>query len=414
MLSLRYGVGKEENYESEDYNALQSPVWGSLAEKYNHIEMMEPEMMVHTNYRDSFSLAQYAVKNDMTISNFAAARPTVETRKRLLEEQYKLLEADNADENTLYIFGNAFEIMGKDLNLNMYVIDGIIVGSKNEIVSTSEDDNIEQYDNTVYKSDFSTNMFSLATDVEEENGVVQNDGNKSEYILYGPYVSIGDGVYDISFELSIVEGEGIVGFADIVSDEGSKVYGYKEINAEDKSIKFDNVTLQDVANLEIRIYINEGCRVKIENFECKLISDDIVEYSPYFSDRKLIYNIMSDKFYTTEGSEKKYDEGYIINDGKTEGAIVYGPYISLPAGKYTVSWEYSVEECNADQVGYIDIAADKGIKIIDSKLVDKSENQITMTFELEKSMDDIELRFIVNKGNVVKINNITLEAADIK
>ena len=411
ILSLRYGVGSEKKYESEDYNSLQSPIWEKMAPNYEHIEMMEEEMLVHSNYKDSFSLAQYAVTHGMTISNFAAARPTIETRKKILEENYYLLENGEADEKTLYIFGNAFDILGKELDLNMYLIDGIVVGTKDKIEGISQADDIMKYDNSAYEADFSDNLFMIPEDVENRDGKIINSGEKSEYILYGPYLSISDGVYNIKFDINVLQGDGMIGYADIVSNEGADVHAYTEIYADQTEIQFENVCLDNIDNLEIRVYINQGAKVEVNRIECKLISKDLLKYNKNFKDGKMIYSLMDDNFLVSDFSKKDKNNKVIINAGGQECDLVYGPYMLVPSGKYALTWTYDVKQANGESIGYIDVCSGMGENIIKKAEVTRNDNgSLTMPFELDKSVFDLELRFHVYDNNIVELQDVSLEA----
>ena len=410
ILSLRYDVGNEDNYDSKDYNALQSPIWDKIADKYDHIEMMEEEMLVHTNYKDSFSLAQYAVTHGMTISNFAAARPNVELRKEILEKNFNLLENNQADDRTIYVFGNAFSILGKNLNLNMYIIDNIIIGVKDEIDGFTEEDNVKKYDNNIYQSDLSNNIFSIPDDVENENGEITNNGDKAEYILYGPYLSIGEGVYDITFDVKVLEGNGDIGHVDIVANEGASVYSYKNITASDTEIVLNNVCIPSVDDLEIRIFMNEGAIIRVSGITCKLLGKDLIKNNPAFENNQLAYNLMDDHFIVSSSGYKDTETGYVINDGKTESDLIYGPYISAPPGRYTLTWEYETKDPSDEPIGYVDVCSNGGETIIARQEVAADSNgEVTINFELEDVVWDLELRFHVYSNENVIVKNVQME-----
>lgn len=262
ILFVRHNVGNAEQYSSKDYNALQSSFWKDIAEDYSHIEMMEDEMFVHINYYDSFSLAQYAVENGMTISNFAAARPDIESRKQILEEQMQKINAGEADEKTIYVFGNLYDLLGKSIDLNLYQVDGIVIGLKRKIDSLY--DNVIPYNNSVYNVDLSDFNAYTASDVIEKDGSLINSGDNSEYVLYGPYTHISEGTYRLTLKYHYIEYGGAMDFIDIVSDAGTKTY-VKEQLSQFGTLTISNIALSECNDYEIRVYVNQGNIISIDS-----------------------------------------------------------------------------------------------------------------------------------------------------
>lgn len=403
MLFLRKGVGKESNYKAEEYNALRSPVWERIGEDYKHIEMMEAELMVHSNYFDSFSLAEFAVENGMTISNFAAARPTVELREEILKKQYEKLEGGKARDDTLYVFGNAFDLMGRKPVLYLYDLDGIIIGSKNRIEELDKQG--LSYETDSISMDFKRNLFYAAEDAEKVEGRIVNSGEKPGIILYGPYTDMNTGIYNFQFEIDVLAGEGMAGYADVVSDLAAKEHAKVYFSAEDSRIVMEDVFLNGAEGVEIRIYAEEGSVISVNRLNCEY-DGDLSNVS--FKDGKLKLSVFDEEYYYREDMAKENES--IRNTGTEAGCVVFGPYIYVPQGIYRTSWEYEIEQAEEEVAGWVDVCCDRGKTILAQEDIKKGSAKIQWDhFRLDKEIEDLELRIHIHEGTVIKVKKIDME-----
>lgn len=272
MLFLRKNVGDAGQYQESEYNVLQSDVWEKLAHDYSHIVLVEENSLVHKNYVDSFSLADFAVNHGLTINNFPAARPNDELVNANNAKIYENLETGLAEDDVIYIFGNRFELLFKDLKLNIYLIDGFAVGVKGTI------DGAEKLDPDVFTTKFGGTFFLHPPEVQEQDGVLFNDVNSSQYMVYGPYAEMEPGVYDITFDYDMIDaGDGSIGFAEVVSGDGAQVFASLEVEPDAVQIRLQNVVIPEKTEVEIRVFVYEGYEIALKRFTCTVDKNNTME-----------------------------------------------------------------------------------------------------------------------------------------
>ena len=120
---------------------------------------------------------------------------------------------------------------------------------------------------------------------------------------------------------------------------------------------------------------------------------------------------MDDNFLVSDFSKKDKNNKVIINAGGQECGLVYGPYMLVPSDKYALTWTYDVKQANGESIGYIDVCSGMGENIIKKAEVTRNDKgSLTMPFELDKSVFDLELRFHVYDNNIVELQDVSLEA----
>ena len=62
------------------------------------------------------------------------------------------------------------------------------------------------------------------------------------------------GIYNFQFEIDVLAGEGMAGYADVVSDLAAKEHAKVYFSAEDSRIVMEDVFLNGAEGVEIRIY----------------------------------------------------------------------------------------------------------------------------------------------------------------
>ena len=105
--------------------------------------------------------------------------------------------------------------------------------------------------------------------------------------------------------------------------------------------------------------------------------------------------------------------GYSYYDLNNENGNyeVYGPYVTLPSGKYRVTYELIIDEANKRldeyELGFVDVFSTEQVYAIESCTnVNKS---YTLEFELPEKTKEMEFRFYKNKGNNSRIKRIIVE-----
>jgi len=111
------------------------------------------------------------------------------------------------------------------------------------------------------------------------------------------------------------------------------------------------------------------------------------------------------------------DSSYLIAK-KDNNSIIYkhiisGPYMTLPAGKYTAKFNLETDNVNSEQsIGVIDVVSDYGNHILSSKqLVFKSLNTVDdskLEFNLEKVTQNIEFRLYYYGQSDLTFKNIEI------
>lgn len=131
-----------------------------------------------------------------------------------------------------------------------------------------------------------------------------------------------------------------------------------------------------------------------------------------------------------------FKDGKITGDGKGSGFLVYGPYVALPQGKYTLLYRLTLNDAVADserKIGYGDVSVannsayntSREVAVKDFRqhrvlIINDSQTpgnpilavkrvkqaSIKMTFKIPKGLPQTEFRFFLYGGNNVTIDGI--------
>lgn len=122
------------------------------------------------------------------------------------------------------------------------------------------------------------------------------------------------------------------------------------------------------------------------------------------------YNV--DYFYTPGmqtykfGGFDKY--GNFVTDG-TGGYATWGPYATVPTGRYEFTLHYEVKECLSEVAGQFDVAVNAtSIKAVD---LHPGENTATLNVEFDKTSKggSLEYRSIINEGTVIALKSVEIK-----
>lgn len=91
----------------------------------------------------------------------------------------------------------------------------------------------------------------------------------------------------------------------------------------------------------------------------------------------------------------------------TPGYIVYGPYITLHEGVYSLSFDVSVKKDNQAETMFVDVCSN-GIIYAEEIPLDISEKEIQIQFEIEEMKNNTEFRVFEYEGTQIELSNITL------
>jgi len=243
----------------------------------------------------------------------------------------------------------------------------------------------------------------------------------SPTFVYGPYITLPPGTYNVVFWIMIkdVNFDGYIATVDVAYQGGIELVSRPIYTFDLKSGVFIPVNITfytpNVLNLvEFRIIdVNSKANGKLylDKIEVQQVSlDREVKQYMYLTYKQLISNV-------------KVENGIIIREpGDKHYFVWFGPYIPLKAGEYVayVKIKFSnITSATRDIIMQIDVVADNGTKVLAlfniTKDMVKDGQWITLplNFTLEKDYNDIEIRgFNVAEGVNVELAYILLVKED--
>ena len=99
----------------------------------------------------------------------------------------------------------------------------------------------------------------------DDNRNAVSSGGEGFFVI-GPYVSVEDGVYDITFTYSILDNAGKeqAGYVDVSADSGAHVQSCEELSEAMEAITLRNVDLAGLDNVEFRVFAYQGAIISVE------------------------------------------------------------------------------------------------------------------------------------------------------
>jgi uncharacterized membrane protein len=244
---------------------------------------------------------------------------------------------------------------------------------------------------------------------------------KSPTFVYGPYITLPPGTYNVTFWIMIkdVNYEGYIATVDVAYQGGIELVSRPIYTFDLKSGEFIPVNITfytpNVLHLvEFRIIdvnSNANGTLYLEKIEVQQVSlDRETKQYMYLTYKQLISNV-------------RVEDGLIIREpGDKHYFVWFGPYIPLEAGEYAayVKIKFSnITSATRDVIMQIDVVADNGTKVLAlfniTKNMVKDGQWITipLNFTLEKDYNDIEIRgFNVAEGVSVELAYILLVRED--
>lgn len=110
------------------------------------------------------------------------------------------------------------------------------------------------------------------------------------------------------------------------------------------------------------------------------------------------------------------EDGSILSQGK-EGFLLYGPYIPLASGTYTITIQGEILSGDLEPNSFFDIVKDSGtLKIVDvqdlSRFEEEGQFRMNFDFELDADTHDCEFRIFVNEGIKLNISSVILKTQE--
>lgn len=85
---------------------------------------------------------------------------------------------------------------------------------------------------------------------------------------------------------------------------------------------------------------------------------------------------------------------------------MYGPYIRVASGRYTVCLEGLLDPVGLEM--YVETVANAGDLTVARFAVSKSVERLEMVFDLESDVNDLEIRLFCTEGGSVRIDSLSL------
>jgi len=291
--------------------------------------------------------------------------------------------------------------------------------------STSTPIFVPGIDHEVFRAerDFDIASGRTVPDASSQSGFVKLfPKGSNESVLYGPYVFLPLGEFEVTFVFMAEEpSDGYLGTFDVADDYGNVVLARKDLYGfELEPNEWKNVTLsfsstEDRVDIETRFFANGTTNTYIDRVIIRRTSSEaLVDFGPLtFNFKKLPL-----------ASGYKSDEGFLIHPKNlTSNFFWYGPYASIPEGRYKATLflktDPKAQDCD-EKIITLDIASDKGnttiapnYEVYASSLMDFGEDSdwrmVTLSFSLEKE-GYVEIRGITpSKKYTIYLGFILLE-----
>jgi len=235
-----------------------------------------------------------------------------------------------------------------------------------------------------------------------ENSLGFSDGTRG-YIIFGPYVTMPAGLYEIDVELDI-EWQGEVhketlGHLDIHSRYSGQLFQRDFTNEDVMYNQIFTMPLAltvDLEAVEFRVFAEEGTRMAVRSVVVRK-----VDY--------ILRELELEAFILNNASQEL--EG-IVTTGY-EGFAMYGPYFKVNPGEHEFRLDINLTEHVSDFIGAIDIVSDFGqtIHAVHNLYISDfagSFGTITIPFTNSEKIFNLEVRLHVEEGTVLSIKNICM------
>lgn len=241
---------------------------------------------------------------------------------------------------------------------------------------------------------------------------------KSPTFVYGPYITLPPGTYNVVFWIMIkdIDFEGYVATVDVVTDQGRAklvsrpIYTFELKPGEFIPINITFYTPNVLHLAEFRVIDVNGKadgKLYLDRIEVQQVSlDREVKLFMFLTRKELISNV-------------RVEDGIIIRKpGDRYDVVWFGPYVPLEAGEYVAYIKINVSNITSirqDIVIQVDVVAEKGMKRLALFNITKDmvENgqwiTLPLRFTLDKDYDDVEIRGVnVAKDACIKLAYILL------
>lgn len=223
-------------------------------------------------------------------------------------------------------------------------------------------------------------------------------------LIYGPYIKLPAGAYEARWKGSVLDSSGQIIFS-VRADAGREILAYGAIEARDIPAQGLDTLSQSFAldrdryEVEFVVESSAGGRVALE----QLVVDKTGtgRFPLHFSALGL----------QLKHANARVDRDTVVATGDP-GAVIYGPYIELPAGSYELTWEGKGMESDG-QIGF-SVRAQAGQEILVNRVVKartlpRSRTVLTrLQFVLDRPRSGIEFVVESGGGGLVALRQLVL------
>ena len=239
----------------------------------------------------------------------------------------------------------------------------------------------------------------LGTEIGVRTGQNVKSSAQMGYLTYGPYVPLEAGHYRLDISGSIEYCDLSSAHVDVVANNGTLVIAKEEFFNQSLNGLLISIELQLVlacTDLQVRIWVNENAVAVIS----------MIEIEPCVPNSLLRIPATDARFGTQVGSR----DGAAIETTGNEGYLLYGPYISLPIGKYKITVRGTCHDAITSGA-FMDIVIGEGDRILASSKLVKSEKDgilVCLFLDIDFQCDDLEIRVWVYKDSIIEVSMLEI------
>ncbi len=281
----------------------------------------------------------------------------------MTRSDYILLDLRTYDAATAYVFEKALR-EGSGHRIALYEDSAVLITREEGPSVTISDSYPRTY---TVNSGLSVGKGAITTDPTSESTEVAEStpGSRSGHLVFGPYEFMDRGTYTITLALkNPTRFEGYLGTFDVY-DSGDvitkrNVYGYEFEPGDWTTAKITLTLRQAKAAIEYRFEANDQTSVLIDYVKVELAQGP----APGDSTRSI------DARDLTTASSRVTPDGLIVsnaNGPQPVDAAWFGPYLTLPPGNYTVTYQLKpvkLTQAAGPTILYADIATGNGKKTL--------------------------------------------------
>ena len=243
------------------------------------------------------------------------------------------------------------------------------------------------------------------------------------YLLYGPYLTLKPGAYvaELRGKIGAIGAAGA--FADVCINGGKTILAEQRLgDAQPEANVLARLpfVLKKTGNgLEVRVAVDEHSDVSVEEIVIRRAGAvRVQEDTRVIKVKAATDEVQSFKYWATHpkiNSEAGVAVGRGIYSTATAGYLIFGPYLSLPAGTYQARIRGGLYAKKMSDEAFIDVCYNSSSIVLKKTrmIADKHDETLLgqIVFNLETYASDVEIRLYVNADDDVRVD--MLEIVDV-